>query len=331
MSPFLFALLKVLISLIILVWSADRFVVGAAAIARHFKISPLVIGMVIVGFGTSAPEMLVSAIGAWDNLPGIALGNAYGSNIVNIALILGLSALVKPLRVHSQVLTEELPLLVGVSLLTIGLLDGPAGGSGLLSRIDALILLLVFAILMMRTVRQTHWQTFDILAQEPFSAQAAARPISRARALTWTLVGLVVLVASSRFFVDGAAEVARHFGVSELVIGLTVVAVGTSLPELFSSVMATLRGEDDLAIGNIIGSNLFNTLVVVGVAGLIRPMPVDRIIIMRDLPMMNMVTLLLFVFCYRFAKGHMGRINRVHGAIFLLIYIAYTAALCWKT
>ncbi len=330
MSPFALALIEVGVSLAVLVWSADRFVAGSAAIARHFKISPLVIGMVIIGFGTSAPEMMVSAISSLRHQPGIALGNAYGSNIVNIALILGLAALLKPMRVHSQVLTEELPLLAGVSLLSVGLVDG-----GMLSKIDAVILLLVFAVLMIRTVRQTRVQTFDILAQEPFGVSAAAKPlISRRHAIVWSVIGLAALVISSRFFVNGSVALARAFGVSELVIGLTVVAVGTSLPELFSSIVAVFRGEDDLAIGNVIGSNLFNTLAVVGVAGLVWPdqsgMPVEPVIILRDLPVMNVVTLLLFAFCYRFSKGRMGRLNRFHGAVLLGLYGVYTAYLCWK-
>lgn len=323
MPPFVLPVLTIVISLAALVWSADRFVTGSAALARHFKVSPLLIGMIIIGFGTSAPEMLVSIIGVVENQPGIVFGNAYGSNITNIALILGISALIRPIRVHSKVITEELPILAGISLLTIGLLDG-----GIFSRVDAIILLLVFVILIMRTIRQARWQPFDALAQEPFTTKPTPELCSKKTAIIITVLGLVILVVSARFFVTGAIELARLLGISELVIGLTIVAVGTSLPELVSSVVATLKGEDDLALGNIIGSNIFNTLAVVGVAGIIRPMPVAPEIISRDLPIMNAVTLSLFLFCYRFNKGSFGRINRLEGGVLLTVFVVYTLYIC---
>ena len=254
----LLSLLAIVVGLVLLVWSADRFVAGSAALARHFGMPPLLIGMVIVGFGTSAPEMSVSALSSLQGNPAIALGNAYGSNIVNIALILGLAALISPIAVHSDVLRKELPIL---SLVT--LLAGLQLWDGTLSRIDAYMLLLVFAGLMGWTIWQGVRRRDDTLGVEVEQAfKAELMPLGRA--LFWMVAGLIVLVASSRALVWGAVAMAHGFGVSDLVVGLTVVATGTSLPELASSVIAARKQEHDIALGNVLGSNLFNTLAVVG-------------------------------------------------------------------
>ena len=291
------------ISLILLVWSADWFVEGSAAIARHMNLSPLLIGMLIVGFGTSAPELLVSSFSAFQGNPGIALGNAYGSNICNIALILGLTAVIKPIDVQSQLLKKELPLLAIFTLIAVfQALDG------FLSRFEALCLLICFGALVL-------WGIYheNKIKKDPLGIEVAERmemdTLSMKTALFRSGTGLGMLIASSRVLVINAVQVASSMGVSELTIGLTIVAVGTSLPELAASIMATRRNEHDIAIGNVIGSNLFNTLAVVGIAGMIHPMPIDAVTLNRDLVMVFGLTLTLFLFGYGFFKRS-GRINR---------------------
>jgi cation:H+ antiporter len=311
------ALIAVLAGLALLVWSADKFVDSAASIASHFGMPALLIGMVILGFGTSAPEMLVSALAASQGNPGLALGNAYGSNIANIALVLGLTALISPIAVQSQVLRKELPMLTAITALAIlQLLDGQ------LSRADALVLLGVFAVLMAWTISQGLRGNGDHLKQE-LEQEMPDRVMSIRSAWLWLAVGLTVLVASSRLLVWGAVELAQGFGVSELIIGLTIVAVGTSLPELVSSIMAARKGEHDMAIGNVIGSNLFNTLAVVGIAGSIHPIPVEPTIINRDMAVMAVLTVSLFVIGFNFRPGSHRRINRWEGGALLVCFCTY--------
>ena len=313
------AFLAVAFGLALLVWSADRFVEGSASTARHFGMPPLLIGMVVVGFGTSAPEMVVSAISAMQGNPGIALGNAYGSNITNIALILGVTALISPIAVHSQVLRKELPILVGITALAAWqVFDGE------ITRIDALVLLGVFASLMGWTIWQGMQKRPDVLGSE-MEQELDVHAMPLRRAVTWLVVGLILLIASSRILVWGAVTIAHGFGVSDLIIGLTVVAVGTSLPELASSVIAARKGEHDIALGNILGSNLFNTLAVVGIAGTIRPLTVGPEVFSRDIMVMAALTVSLFFIGYGF-RGP-GRINRIEGAALLTCYIGYTAYL----
>jgi cation:H+ antiporter len=309
----------ILFGLALLVWSADRFVDGAASAAGHFGMPSLLIGMVIVGFGTSAPEMVVSAIAAAEGNPGIALGNAYGSNITNIALILGLTALLKPITVQSRVLRKEMPLLLGATVLSLWQL-----WDGHISRFEGFILLGVFALLMSWTVWTGMHKPDDALAREIERGLPQER-MPLGRAVFWLLFGLVLLVASSRILVWGAVEVALDLGVSDLVIGLTIIAIGTSLPELAASIAATRRGEHDIALGNIIGSNLFNTLAVVGIAGSITPMAVPPEALTRDALVMTLLTLSLFVFGYGW-RGT-GRINRFEGAALLSVYVGYTGYL----
>ncbi len=313
------AILAVACGLALLVWSADRFVDGAAATARHFGMPPLLIGMVVVGFGTSAPEMVVSALAASQGNPGIALGNAYGSNITNIGLILGLTALISPIAVHSQILRKELPLLMVVTgLAAFQLWDSE------LTRDDAVVLLIVFGGLMAWTIRQGLQQRTDTLAGE-MEQELRDNAIPIGTALSRLAIGLVLLIVASRVLVWGAVEIARGFGVSDLIIGLTIVALGTSLPELASSVMATRSGEHDIALGNILGSNLFNTLAVVGIAGTIHPFSVGPEIISRDILVTGILTGSLFIIGYGF-RGP-GRINRFEGATLLVCYLLYNAFL----
>lgn len=313
------AFIAVILGLALLVWSADRFVEGSASTARHFGMPPLLIGMVIVGFGTSAPEMVVSALAASQGNPNIALGNAYGSNITNIALILGITALISPIAVHSQILRKELPILTVVTALAAWQL-----WDGEITRFDAVVLLVVFGGLMAWTIWQGMKKKPDSLGNE-MERELEDRAMPIGRAIFWLAVGLVLLIVSSRVLVWGAVEIAHGFGVSDLIIGLTIVAVGTSLPELASSVIATRKGEHDIALGNILGSNLFNTLAVVGIAGTIHPMDVGREVFNRDMLVMGALTLSLFAIGYGF-RGP-GRINRLEGSILLAGWVGYTAYL----
>jgi cation:H+ antiporter len=266
--------------------------------------------------------MLVSAQAALQNTPGIAIGNAYGSNITNIALILGVTALIGPITVHSQVLRKELPMLIAITALAaFQLRDGE------LSRVDAWVLLGVFCGLMTWSIYQGLEQRADALGGE-MEQELAVHAMTLARALFWVVLGLVLLILSSRILLWGAVEVARGLGVSDLIIGLTIVALGTSLPELASAVMAIRKGEDDIAVGNVIGSNLFNTLAVVGIAGVIRPMDIAPEVFSRDIPVMGVLTVALFIISYGY-HGQ-GRINRFGGAVLLASYLAYTALLAWN-
>ncbi|MDY4480080.1 MAG: calcium/sodium antiporter [[Pasteurella] aerogenes] len=316
----LYPLLAILVGLIILVWSADRFIDGAASFARHLGMSPLLIGIVIIGFGTSAPEMIVSALSALNNSPGIALGNAYGSNITNIALILGATALIKPVTVNSSILKQELPILSLVTLISAYLIYDAQ-----ISHLDALILLVIFAIYMSWTIWQGSKNKQDPMSQNVDEELAEHPLMPMPKAIMWMIVGLVLLIASSQLLVWGAVKVASFLGVSDLIIGLTIVAVGTSLPELAASMMAARKGESDLAVGNIIGSNLFNTLAVVGIAGSITPIQVGNEIFSRDMLVMAILTFSLFIFGYSVKKQ--GTINRFKGLLLLASYVAYTAYL----
>lgn len=314
------AVLAVLAGLLVLVWSAGRFIDGASGVARHLGMPPLLIGMVVIGFGTSAPEMVVSALAALQGNPGLALGNAYGSNITNIALILGLTALISPMAVRSSILRKELPLLLGVTLLAgWQLMDGH------ISRLDATVLLLVFAALMGWSIWTGLRGQGDVLADEARAELSVSPQRPLARNIFWLIVGLLLLVGSSRLLVWGAVSVAQGFGVSDLLIGLTIVAVGTSLPELASSVIAARRGEHDMALGNVLGSNLFNTLAVVGIAGSISPLRIGPEVLQRDF--LVMLGLTIAVLIMGLGWGRPGRINRVEGSVLMLAYAVYILGL----
>jgi cation:H+ antiporter len=311
-------ILALLCGLILLLWSAERFVVSASELASHFGMPPLLIGMIVVGFGTSAPEMTVSVLSSLGGNPGIALGNAYGSNITNFALILGLTALVSPVIVQSRVVKRELPVLLGITAVAgYQLLDGEV------SRTDAAVLVGLFVALLLWSILEARRRPSDSLGID-IEQELAHRPgVSLTRSSIGLVIGLAVLIGSSRLLVWGAVEIAQAFGLSDLVIGLTVIAIGTSLPELASSVIAARRGEHDLAFGNLVGSNLFNTLIVIGLAGLARPLPVTESLLHRDLPVMAGLTLLVLLFGFNL-RGR-RRINRIEGLSLVVIYVAYTA------
>ena len=313
------AIAEVVVGLVVLGWSADRFVLGSAAVARHYGMPALLIGMVIIGFGTSAPEMVVSGFASAGGNPEIALGNAYGSNIANIALILGVTVLFIPIVVHKGAIRTEIPILLGTVLLALWQFWDHE-----LSRLDALTLLAAFAAFLT-------WSFIHALRTRGEQMERDAKKvvkdltIPRRRAAFWLAVGLVLLVASSFVLVEGAKELAHQLGMSDLVIGLTVVAIGTSLPELASALAAARRREHDLVTGNIIGSCIFNSLGVVGLAGLIQPATVDPLIVTRDLPVYGLVVLFLGLAAYR--VRHDRRITRTEGALFVVMFITYISYL----
>ncbi|ATH78734.1 MULTISPECIES: calcium/sodium antiporter [unclassified Halomonas] len=313
----LLAFVAVVVGLVLLIWSAEKFIDGAAATSRWLGLSPLLIGMLVIGFGTSAPEMMVSVLAAMQGNPGLAVGNAYGSNIANIGLVLGFVALIAPLAVHSSVIRKEMPLLVAVMLLTGYMLM-----DGWISRGEAVLLLAALGIFITVSIIQSRRHQADALTDE-VTESLDSKPLSRGMALMWTLVGLVLLVASSRLLVWGAVEIAVGFGVSDLIIGLTVVAVGTSLPELASSISALRRKEHDMVLGNVVGSNLFNSLAVVGLAGVITPIEAGREVLVRDWSVMTFMTLMMVLFAFSW-RGRPRRINRLEGGVLFSLFVAYT-------
>ncbi|WP_273133620.1 calcium/sodium antiporter [Marinobacter vinifirmus] len=316
----LMAIGAIIAGLVLLVWSADKFVEGAAATAKHLGMPTLLIGMVIIGFGTSAPELAVSAMAASDGNPGLALGNGYGSNITNIALIVGLTAIIAPIAVHSQVIRKELPLLLVLTLIAgAQLLDGE------LSRLDGWVLLAVFAAVMGWSIYQGYQGKEDPLAGDT-ETEMIDHPMPLKSAVIWLVVGLVLLIASSRILVWGAVTIAQSLGISDLIIGLTIVAIGTSLPELASALAAVKKNEHDLILGNILGSGIFNTLAVVGLAAVIEPLSVAPEVLYRDWTLMFGLTLALLVMGFGLT-GWRKLISRVDGALLLLVYVGYTGYL----
>ncbi|HCY29520.1 MAG TPA: calcium/sodium antiporter [Alteromonas macleodii] len=304
-----------LVGLIVLSWSADRFVYGASALAKNIGISPMMIGLTIVAMGSSAPEIVVSAIASANGNMNTAVGNALGSNITNIALVLGITALVKPLLVSSTTLKRELPALLIISLIAIGFMF-----DGELKSYEGIILLglFIFVLAMMA------WLSLQVDKEDPLVAETAdeiPKGVSNTSALIWIGVGLVILPLSAHFLVNSAVEIARYMGISDLVIGLTIIAFGTSLPELAASVAGVLKGEDDLALGNIIGSNIFNLLAVLGMPGLIAPGILDPDVYNRDMYVMLGLTLILFLFSFDLIGKR--TISRTNGFILLACFIGY--------
>ncbi len=300
---------------LLLVWAADRLVAGASATARNLGVAPLIIGLVIVGFGTSAPELVVSAVASLRGNPGLAVGNAIGSNIANLGLVLGLTAVIYPLHLESTTLKREYPLLLLIMLVCLYM----ALDLGY-SRTEGFMLLFGLAAMIVWLVRLgIQRPPTDPLAQE-LAAEIPTDVPTRV-AVFWLMISLIVLPASSHFLVEGAIGIARQLNVTDTVIGLTIVALGTSLPELATAMTSALRHEDDLAIGNIIGSNMFNLLGVLGIAAAVRPVEVDPMILGRDFPVMFLLTGLMFLLASDF-RGP-GRIGRIAGAMLLLIFTGF--------
>jgi cation:H+ antiporter len=309
-------ILAIIIGFALLIWSADKFVLGASNTARSFSISPLIVGVVIVGLGTSAPEMLVAAMAAIDGKSSIAIGNALGSNITNIGLMLGITAIFYPLHIHSNLLKREMPVLVVVILLSLALLWDQRLGF-----LDGAILFSIMIAMLTFTIYETKKDSKDQLPQEILDDMP--EEISKGAALKWLLIGIVVLIGSSRILVWGAVEVAHFWGISDLIIGLTIIAIGTSLPELATTLAAARKKEFDLAVGNIVGSNMFNILGVMALPGLIHPDNFESQVITRDYPVMIALTIALIIFSIAWRKGKTCIINRVEGGLLLAGYIAY--------
>lgn len=311
-------MLAIAAGLILLVWSSDRFVVGASAVARNLGVSPLLIGLTIVAIGTSAPEILVSALAAVNGNPGLAIGNAFGSNIANIGLVLGVAAMVSPLLVDSGILRRELPLMILVmTLVGVLMLDYS------LDHRDGVVLFIGSAVLLglMITMGLTARGGADPVEKEYEQEMSATIP--HGRALFWLITGSVTLLASSRAVVWGAVGVAQTLGVSDVLIGLTIVAIGTSLPELAASVTSALKGEHDIAIGNVVGSNMFNLLPVLGLPALIAPGEFAPAVLQRDFVVMLGLGAALLIMAYGF-RGP-GRINRWEGAGLVIVFAGYQA------
>ncbi len=308
------------VGLILLVWSADKLVYGAAALARNFGISPLVIGMTILAMGSSAPEMMVSATAALEGKTDTAVGNVLGSNIANIALILGITALIKPLSISSGVIRRELPLMIVVTVIAGALMfDNYLGFH------EGVLLFVLFAafILMMLKISRSEKNQGDAFVEE----QEAEIPVGvpNKNAIFWVVVGLILLPVAADLLVDNAVIIAKHFGMSDLVIGLTIIAIGTSLPELAASLAGVFKGEDDMAVGNIIGSNVFNILAVMGIPGILNPSVLNELAMGRDFWVMLGVSILLVIM----ALGKSRSVNRIEGGILLTVFVAYQGYLLY--
>jgi cation:H+ antiporter len=315
----IWATFAILVGLPVLIWSAERFIHGASFTAGYFGISPLFIGMFIIGFGTSAPEIIVSIFAAIQGNGGLALGNAFGSNITNITLVLGTTALLSPIIVRSEIVRKELPILLAITFFAVWqLLDLEV------SHDDAFSLLGIFVLLISWSGWQAFKQPKDLLGKE-VAIEITDSQLQLKPHLIWLAIGLILLIVSSRVLVWGAVEVAQYFNVSDVIIGLTIVGIGTSLPELISSIIAVRKNEHELAIGNIVGSNIFNTLAVVGIAGVIQPVQVDATFLYRDGLLMLGLTVALLIFCLGI-KGP-GKINRFKGLALLLCFVGYNAYL----
>ncbi|TVQ34674.1 MAG: calcium/sodium antiporter [Wenzhouxiangella sp.] len=320
-STLAIALLELAAGFTLLIWAADRLVTGASALARNLGVSPLVVGLTIVGFGTSAPEMLVSAMASLRGNPSLAVGNAIGSNIANVGLILGLTAMIYPLKVERITLKREFPVLGFIMLLTLALMWNLN-----LSRVDGMILAaaLVALVAAMVALGLARGESDPLTAS---LAEGVPEGMSTRTGLGWTLLGLVLLPLSAHILVNGAVTLALIVGVSEAVVGLTIVALGTSLPELAAAATSALKKEDDLAIGNILGSNMFNLLGVLGIAALVHPLYIDPILLQRDVTVMFVLTLLLFALIWR--RSGPGLISRPVAVLLFTSFIVYQATLIY--
>ncbi|EHR5764585.1 MULTISPECIES: calcium/sodium antiporter [Vibrio harveyi group] len=318
----LLATLAIIAGFALLVWSADKFVEGAAASANYAGMPPLLIGMLVVGFGTSAPEMVVSAMAAIEGNSALALGNAVGSNIVNITLILGVTAIIAPIAVHSSIIRKELPILLLVTLVIGAMLWNQH-----ISMLEAWALIGGFMLLIGWSIWSALRTKGDNLEKE-VGDELSRQNMSLKSSIFWLISGLVLLIISSRILVWGAVEIAQQLGVSDLLIGLTIVALGTSLPELAASIVAARKGEHDIAVGNVVGSNMFNSLAVIGIAGTIEPIVnIGTEVFWRDWTSMLFVTGLLLLTAARFDKSQ--TLSRIEGAVLLVCYLGYNGYLIY--
>jgi cation:H+ antiporter len=308
-------ILEIIGGLVLLIWGADRFVHGAAATARNMGVAPLLVGLTVVAFATSAPEILVSVVASVRGEPLLAIGNAIGSNIVNIGLVLGCVAIVRPIQLRSATLRREMPALLAVSLLTVSLfLDS------YISRIDGIVMMTGLVIVMIWLARLGIRSSPSDPIKMEYEAEIP-KDVTMGMAIVWLILGLATLLVGANFLVDGSIEVARYLGVSEVVIGILLVALGTSLPELAVSMVSALKGEYGLAIGNIVGSNIFNLLAVIGVAAVIAPAAIAPSVLSLHVFVMVAFTLVLFAMTYDYDGK--SELSRVEGIALLLAFIAY--------
>ena len=308
---------SIVAGLTLLIWGADRFVLGASASARNLGVAPLLIGLTVVAFATSAPEILVSVVAALRGEPGLAFGNAIGSNIVNIGLVLGVTAMVRPIPLESATLRREMPALLAVSLLTVSLFLDTR-----LSRPDGIVMLTGLIIVMIWLARLGIRSSATDPIKMDYEAEIPDN-VSMKAAIIWLTIGLGALLIGAEWLVNGSIGVAQTLGVSEIVIGLTIVAFGTSLPELAVSMMSALKGEYGLAIGNIVGSNIFNLLAVIGVAATIHPAAVAPSVLSLHIFVMVAFTLVLFAMTYDYDGKAV--LSRLEGIALLIAYIAYVS------
>ena len=317
------AFLVLLGGLVLLLWSADRFVSGAVAIAHNFGVSKLIIGLTVVSVGTSAPEILVATIASLEGAPEIAVSNAIGSNIANIGLVLGITAIIAPLPFARSVLKFEMPWLLLATLLVavILLYDYRLG------QIDGLLLLLVLILGMTHMFRTS--KTRDDLPQGIEEELETAAQLSRLAAFGWLLLGLLLLLLAAQMVVWGAIHIAQWLGVPNYVVGLTIVALGTSLPELAATVTAALKNHPEIAIGNVVGSNILNILAVLPVPALLHPYSLSTLEVYRDFGAMFVFTVLLALFAYGIRSKKI--VTRFEGVILLMGYILYLTLLVVQT
>ncbi len=311
----LLASAAIVIGIALLVWGADRFVDGAASVAKNLRVPPMIIGLTIVSLGTSLPEMIVAAMAALDGNRDLGIGNVLGSNIANIGLVLGITALIIPLAVKSMTLRREMPVLFMITILAFALMS-----DGELSFMDGIMLVVSVVLLLIWITRLGLKDRHDPLVAE--FTESIPEAMSMGKSVMWFVVGLVLLIISSRMVVWGAIEIAHYFGVSDLIIGLTIVAIGTSLPEMVASVAGALKGEADLAIGNVIGSNMFNLLAVLAMPALIYPGIYAPEALLRDFPIMIGFTIALFVVSFGLRKIG-GIVNRFEGGLLVSGFAAY--------
>ena len=310
----------ILAGFIALIWSADKFLSGAASTASNFGVSKMVIGLTVVAIGTSAPEILVSLFSALDGNPLLAVGNAIGSNIANIGLVLGITAIVAPLPFSQSVLRTELPWLLGATALALVLLFDLR-----LSALDGLLLLTGLAVILYRLMDKARNETDPDIPDGIAEELDELPELPTKQAMLWLLIGLVVLLGSAQLLVWSATEIARFLGVSEMIIGLTIVAIGTSLPELAATVGSALKGHSDIAIGNVVGSNILNILAVLSVPGLITYTEISPVSLWRDCGMMLALTVALALFAY--GINSRAVITRFEGVVLLAAWLGYNALL----
>lgn len=304
------------IGFVLLVWGADKFVEGASALARKMGVSPLLVGLTIVAFGTSMPELAVSVTAALRGANEIAVGNVVGSNVFNLLVVAGLSAVICPLVMDKMLLRRDWPLSIFAAVLLLAAI----APDHVIARWEGAVLLVIFAVILSRQIKAALNDRAQLAAAEAEAAEMTKSPV-----LIWVniVLGLACIVLGGQLAVNGATGIARMFGLSETLIGLTIVAIGTSLPELVTSIVAARKGQNEIAMGNVIGSNLFNILLILGVSAVITPIPVQATSITDCL-------FLIAISVVFYLPARKGKLGRLPGAVMAAVYVAYTAYLIMR-